>query len=368
MTDFQYEAPIFNFAINDAFYLSQDASYVTAFPGTEMVIGVNNVVGFIVNKNIKQGGVFIKLGTVPSDTYHVFVTGKLLLGSRVEMNIYNVDPEMRLSQPQTWFMSTSNNLKTVSFKALTYQTIITFKTYEDICLNYSPFEFILSQLTILSDQIILPGYFDAPTGPVGPTGPQGIAIPGPTGPTGPTGWASMIVGPTGLEEGPVGPTGEPGKIGKIGKIGYAGEQGPMGPEGIMGPPGVRGAAGPTGPSTDVILDLTQQVDWFRGSLLVLENSPIYYQKTNDQVVLSIDAFSFFNADPTNGILNSSILPADIQSPITIRYPCIIELNGVNVQSVLDISNKIFIYKNLSLNRFLSTDSVGFPMQTFTYNV
>ena len=93
-------APIFNFNENDTFELTNDEDILyfrPLTPDTQLILNqVNNTVAFHYNNSRTPGGIFVRLGTIPSEVYHIFITGQTIIGNEIDMWVQNNCPELNL--------------------------------------------------------------------------------------------------------------------------------------------------------------------------------------------------------------------------------------------------------------------------------
>lgn len=397
---------IFNFNLNECFSLSgnpQNIRYFQPLNNVTQVVGDpnNGIIGFRYNNSKNPGGLILKLGTIPGEVYHIFITGQVVIGNLVQMRVKNNCPEINLYCPQQWQMGCAE-VRTMCFIPIGHQTDLTFSTDTHCFCNLAPYEFLISSLDIIPDSLMCQGYIEGPTGATGATGPLG-----PRGRVGPASGTPIVgfigpPGPQGLQgfQGALGPQGARGNINILGPLGPPGERGPdnfqpgpTGPTGIagsvgpLGTGGTIGIIGPTGPtgvssfrtsgsSPNVIIG-TVLVSWFRGSNTAVANNVVLsYQVTRSVVNLRILQFvsvgSTVNGIPVQAALTSQTLPADIRtsSGSESYFPCIIQVNGVTKQSAIKIGPQtITIYSDIQRSTAFLYDAVVFiPTQTFVYRI
>lgn len=372
---------IFNFNLHECFELKKHLTFIGPLTDdVQLVLDIQNgTVGWSVNKPFVVTGIILKMETIPSAIYHVFITARTLFGSKIMMRIRNHEPEMFLTSQTTWKIGTEET-HSVCFRALSNQTeLIIFNDIDgDIPLN--PFAFTMNNLTIIPDCFMCQGYMTGPTGitgptgPIGPTGPHGLEFPGPTGPTGQTGPTGIgQIGPQGLigNQGPQGFNGPMGLSSNIigtqgpqGLDGFIGMGGAIGNNGMLGFTGNQGMPGYSGNGGGFYMN------WTRGNAAVVATTLITYRKVGDRVTLNIPTF-VVNAGGINSTLNSTNnFPLIIRTSISDFYYLtgIAVINSVATTVLYKIGpNSITIYKTLdSTSFYLNTDDITIPSQSFTY--
>lgn len=388
--------PIFNFNVYDCYNLEDNMNYVRPMSDTNLYLDPNNgIISFKYCKPRTIGGIKIKLGTIPGEIYHVYATGQLILGDGVSMSIENHEPIINLAKPQKWNMG-YEEVKTMTFTALTHQLYLTITTPKSCYIDNSPYEFVLSYLYIIPQSLSCQGFIKGITGTTGDIGPIGY-----TGYTGETviGETGIIgeIGPNG-DKGMIGITGETGFIGRIGSIGgigllgvqselrgYTGDQGVPGMQGaigLMGFQGIIGVQGTQGPQgmaayrlNDNVIINQFQLKWTRGGPVIGINT-ITYEKVNNMIMMRMSGFATVGSSGFNlSALNSTSIPNIIRT-LEFRnslFPAIIQIgpdqnNLITKNVIIEIGPTIIIiYSDLNKNtNFDKSEVVFFPEQTFIY--
>lgn len=388
--------PIFNFNLIPSFTLSEHMNYFRPLSDTDLFVDpIHNLLSFQYCKARTSGGIKIKLATIPSEIYHIYVTGQLIIGDYVHMTIENHGPIINLDKPKKWKMG-SNEVKTLCFTALTHQTILSFTTNKSCFIDNSPYEFLLSQLDIIPDTLSCQGYIKGTTGPTGITGPIGIIGPignevigniGPIGITGPqgdkgeegsTGSEGLIggvgsiggIGPDGMQSSVRGPAGDPGIQGVMGAIG------PIGFEGISGSKGIQGNQGiPAYRIGDNVIIDQFQLFWTRGGPIIGINTATF-EKISNLIILRLSGFACVGSIGFDfSCLNSTSLDNTIRT-LEFRnsyFPAIVQVgttvdNLVTRNVTIEIGPAIIIiYSDINQNcEFDKSQIVFFPEQTFIY--
>ena len=383
---------IFNFNIFACFKLSEHMSFILPqSKNTELLLDMNQgIVAFKHHDSRNAGGIILRMGTIPSEIYHVFITGQLLLGDKTSMVIRNNSPVLNLAPTRLWQMG-CEEVRTVCFTALGHRTDLLITTNVHCFSNTAPYEFIITQLDILPDSLMCQGFIKGITGNIGLTGAvgsigsQGIDVVGSTGSTGstaPLGPQGLVgpSGPPGLNGvigsiGGIGPLGVPGTVrGETGVIGPAGSGGGMGLMGVLGPTGFVGLTGSQGSAGFIVgqnvFSSAISLSWTRGTNVTVAFSILNINITGEIVTVRLNAFVSIGIAGVNACLQSISLPSQIRTAVNrdSYFPCILEVNGVSVESVINIGPSVIrIFSDVTLNcLFLPTDVVLFATQVFTY--
>lgn len=412
---------LFNFNTHHCYTLPEHFMYwEPCNDQTELILDEGKV-GFSYDESREAGGIVLKMQTIPSEVYHLFLTGQVINGDKVIMRVMNPEPEINLSPEIVWKIG-GPETRSVCFRALSSKTNLVIKTNVECDLDFAPYCFIVHALEIIPDCLICKGYIEGPqgiTGAQGPPGAPGISpSPGPQGiegTAGPTGSTGMIgpsgpigsQGPTGLsggigtvgapndQPGPQGPIGSPGDQGIVGSIGplgpqgapgpqrsigAVGSQGPQGLDGPDGPIGLEGVQGSQGPAGSPGLVVGDNVTtgsffglWTRNGLDVV-GILFEWQRTEQVVTLLSPGFTSF---PIGVIvsplpLNAGPLPVEIQTLVFQEswFPITINLNGSDIETAIKIGgpSAITIYRSLAFDGFLGTDTVIVPSISLTYKI
>lgn len=422
---------LFNFNVHGSYYLPDHLKYWDRCNDkTELILDYNaGKVAFKYFDPREKGGIILRMQTIPSEIYHLFLTGQVVNGDFVTFRVVNTEPEFFLSPEITWKIG-HEEVRTVCFRALSNKTHLIIKTNVDCFLNYAPYSFIIHSLDIIPDANMCKGYIEGPQGLTGSQGPVGaagndpdFAASGPEGETGPDGITGDIgnqgrrgfigpigiqgtvgpIGPPGSESGNTGPPGPTGVQGIMGPMGPLGSQGPIGPLGLIGDFGTIGSAGPPGATGTLGIDGPQgptgylgppglnlgdnittgsfSGSWSRGGVGPVGPVTMNWQKVGDVVTLHSPAFPF----PSLPVPGSAALVFNNPLPLEIRtqvqqqswFTTIIEDNGGTgpaapfVETVFQLGGPagIIIYKSGVLDSFFPGDTVDvFPAVTLTYKI
>jgi len=368
---------IFNFNLNECFELKHNMRFFTPLTNDAELIydHQNSTLAWSTNVPLAETGIILRMETIPSSVYHVFIKASTLLGPKLIMRVRNRTPELNLTTESVWKIGTEET-HSVCFRALTNETDLVIINEVDCCLPVVPFAFIMNNLTIIPDCFMCQGFLLGPTGPTGftgqspfgPSGPQGLE--GPQGPLG-TGDQGFIgfqgftgaTGNKGIRGTTSTITGSQGAQGAIGFAGISGAIGANGVDGFQGSQGLQGYSGTQG---------TFVVSWTVGSntSVPVATSNITYEKIGLSVTLTVPTF-IVGMLGTNSALNGSMnFPSEIRTTTNkfMYLPGLIYVNATAMSNTFQLGpNRIIIYKTLDPTSFFSgTDYINIPTQTFTY--
>ena len=407
---------VFNFNIFDCYYLHDHFEFwdklsddVKLFFETE-----TGRVSFRYDERYKSSGIILRMVTIPSEIYHIFITGQVINGYKIFMRVRNQTPELFLDSEVSWKIG-HEETRASSFRALTSHTDIIIFTQVDCSVNISPSIFSITELNIIPDCLMSKGYIEGPTGSQGITGVQGSQgisgneVPGQIGSIGPEGFqgligsqgliglfgnqgpegqiglvgqASVQAGSSGLR-GRLGPTGIMGSIGPIGSQGIVGQQGlkgptgligqtgPIGPQGPTGPIGTTGPVGPSGPEGFVIGDNvipgTSFISWFRSAALIA-STQIAWQKTGNIVTLVIPGFISGPSTISAGLVATLPVEVHTSNDKNLKIPTIISIDGtINQVALLVGPTTLTILKDIDgAANFTAFESIEVFTMTIQY--
>lgn len=408
---------IFNFNLHECFNLHQHLTYIDRLTkDVHLVLDeMNGTLAWGTNVPRKETGIILRMETIPSLIYHLFIKGKTIYGTQVMMRIRNHLPEIYLSPELVWKIG-AEETKTVCFRALSHQTDLIMFTDTDCALPLVPFAYTMTMLNIIPDCIICKGFIEGPTGPggnqgpvgltgpdgfigatgvEGPTGPDGVDGPvgsaGPQGSTGPIGPIGAF-GPFGEPGSDLGPTGAQGRTGPFGFMGAIGSMGTSGDAGLVGPPGAagfsgtagfpgnQGSTGAQGPVGIIGPQGAFGVDPVNGSYIsswnrggpALAITTITYQIIGNQVTLTVPEFTAGATLLNSPINGSSNLPAEIQTGGSdfVFFPMLVLIDGSPTMVSFRVGPiQLIIFGALDAGGlFANTVNVDIPTQSFTYYI
>lgn len=406
----------FNFNIFDCYDLHEHWNFWDKITDEVQLTKNENRVSFRYDDRFKSSGIILRMTTIPSEIYHLFITGQVINGYQVFLRVRNRNPVLYLSPEITWKIG-HEETRTACFRALSHHTDIIIFTDVNCSINLSPFVFTISSMHIIPDCLMSKGFISGPTGVVGTQGlqgaqgPSGGEIGGPQGVTGMTGSqgaignqgsvgdvgsqgdqgalglvgeASMTLGFQGLQGaqgesgiigplGPMGPQGFQGLAGFMGIMGDMGFMGNVGMQGFMGFPGPMGPQGVTGPQAFIdggnVNRGGEFISFSRGITPVVASVFIYYQITGDSVTVRIPPFITGPSTPAAALTALISAPLNTSVGKQVRYPVTISVDGVERTVAMDIGpGAINIYADISglAGVFGALQTIETRNMTFTY--
>ena len=406
---------LFNFNVYPCYSLSSHPHCLEVLHSDPQVTHADQKIAFKHFNTNTRGGLILRMQTIPSTVYHLFLNGQLVNGDQINFRVFNPHPTINLS-PEVTIKIGEQDSRSICFRALSAKTNLIISTPKS-CLDFAPYSFILHSLEIIPDCLICKGIIEGPTGPIGFQGNPGVQLPaaatgfngvtggigsiGSTGPSGATGPAGNLgfLGPFGPPSdpsalvgntGPVGFTGSGGAIGSVGPVGSAGPVGTPGGAGTVGPAGSTGSDGPvgspgdtgiTGPQGDNGVLVNTTLGTFTGTWSRSGESPagatFNWERVGNRVTLNMSAFSsvpsggevfvsplFLVVDSGDFLLPPEIRPAAGNQGF-FSIPIIV--NGSPQEAIIQIGPGNLILYNSPINpSFAPSDVVDVPELTKTY--